>query len=152
MDVGSITLGRPWLFGLDVTIYGRSNSCTFIHKGRKIRINLLEPKSNTSVQKEDKVPEKQKSPHLVDAKTMERDVRKIYVIFALVDTDSSLDPLLDVPLEVASILQEFAQVFPEELPNKLPPMRDIQHAIDLVLGATLSNLIAIASILLNILN
>ena len=37
-------------------------------------------------------------------------------------------------------MQEFADVLPEELPGELPPMRHIQHAIDLVPGATLPNL------------
>ena len=39
------------------------------------------------------------------------------------------------------ILAEFSQVFPEELPDHLPPLLDIQHAIDLVPGATLPNLL-----------
>ena len=39
-----------------------------------------------------------------------------------------------------SVLQEFKDVFPEELLDHLPPMCDIQHAIDFVLGATLPNL------------
>ena len=43
-------------------------------------------------------------------------------------------------LEADPILAEFGDVFPEELPGELPPMRHIQHAIDLVPGASVSNL------------
>ena len=45
-----------------------------------------------------------------------------------------------IPPEVTSVIAEFADVFPEDLPDKLPPMRDIQHAIDLVPGASLPSL------------
>ena len=47
---------------------------------------------------------------------------------------------MEQPEEVKSVLKEFKDVFPEKLPNHLPPMRDIQHAIDFVPGATLPNL------------
>lgn len=33
MNVGHILLGRPWLFDLDVTIYGHSKSCSFKFQG-----------------------------------------------------------------------------------------------------------------------
>ena len=45
MEVGSIILGRPWLFDNDVTIYGRTNSCSFTHQGKKITINPSPPKA-----------------------------------------------------------------------------------------------------------
>jgi len=42
--------------------------------------------------------------------------------------------------EVALVIKEYSDVFLEDLPDKLPPMCDIQHAIDLVPGASLPNL------------
>ncbi|GKC94625.1 putative CCCH-type zinc finger family protein, partial [Tanacetum coccineum] len=42
-----------------------------------------------------------------------------------------------VPSQVISILEEFADVVPQELPYGLPPMRDIQHCIDFLPGATI---------------
>ena len=54
-----------------------------------------------------------------------------------VPSDSSS---VDVPLEVKNFLGDFVDMVPDELPSELPPLRDIQHAIDLVLGSQLPNL------------
>jgi len=48
--------------------------------------------------------------------------------------------LRDLPVEIDDLLKEFVDVVPEELPSELPPLRDIQHAIDLVPGSQLPNL------------
>jgi hypothetical protein len=40
----------------------------------------------------------------------------------------------EVPEEAKGLMGEFADVFPVELPDELPPLHDIQHQIDLVLG------------------
>lgn len=46
---------------------------------------------------------------------------------------------LEVPHEIVPILSEYKDVIPSELPAELPPMRDIQHHIDLVPGSSLPN-------------
>ena len=45
-----------------------------------------------------------------------------------------------LPSMVSELLSEFKDIIPDELPNALPPMRSIQHNIDLQLGASLPNL------------
>ena len=44
-----------------------------------------------------------------------------------------------IPPSLMSILQEFEDVFPQELPSGLPPLRGIEHRIDLIPGAPLPN-------------
>jgi hypothetical protein len=50
--------------------------------------------------------------------------------------------LIEIPLILQPRLEKFLDVIPEELPPGLPPIRDIQHHIDLVLGFALPNKVA----------
>jgi hypothetical protein len=43
------------------------------------------------------------------------------------------------PPMVANLLQEYADVFAKDLPPGLPPLRGIEHQIDLISGAQLPN-------------
>jgi hypothetical protein len=54
-------------------------------------------------------------------------------LISLHDLQQSLPPI------VANILQEYADVFPSEVPAGLPPLRGIEHQIDLIPGASLPN-------------
>ena len=54
-------------------------------------------------------------------------------LFSLEDTSISLPPA------VTNLLQEYADVFPMEVPPGLPPIRGIEHQIDLIPGASLPN-------------
>jgi hypothetical protein len=54
-------------------------------------------------------------------------------LFSLHDIASSLPPA------ITNILQEYEDIFPAEIPLGLPPMRGIEHQIDLIPGATLPN-------------
>jgi hypothetical protein len=44
-----------------------------------------------------------------------------------------------IPSMVVSLFQEFDDVFLEDIPSGLPPLRGIEHHIDLVLGASIPN-------------
>jgi hypothetical protein len=44
-----------------------------------------------------------------------------------------------IPSVAVSLLQEFEDVFPHNTPSKLPPLRGIEHQIDLVPGASIPN-------------
>ena len=54
MNVGHIILRRPWLFDLDVTIYGHTNYCSFVHNSKKVKILPNQPKPPMSEKKVDK--------------------------------------------------------------------------------------------------
>jgi len=45
---------RPWLFDLDVTIYGRTTHCSFVHNGKKVKLMPNQHKPPTSKKKVDK--------------------------------------------------------------------------------------------------
>ena len=50
-----------------------------------------------------------------------------------------LDMQHSLPPAVANILQEYFDVFPSEIPAELPPIRGIDHQINLIPGASLPN-------------
>ena len=45
MKIGSIILGRPWIYDVDLTLYGCTNQCSFLYDGRKIQLYRSPPKS-----------------------------------------------------------------------------------------------------------
>jgi hypothetical protein len=54
-------------------------------------------------------------------------------LFSIDDIASTLPPAVTV------LLQEYKDVFPDEIPPRLPPLRGIEHQIDLILRASLPN-------------
>jgi hypothetical protein len=49
------------------------------------------------------------------------------------------DTSIALPSTIAKLLQEHMDVFPSEIPPGLPPVRGIEHKIDLIRGASLPN-------------
>jgi hypothetical protein len=63
------------------------------------------------------------------------------LFIALVARPSTPAPIWhSLPTEIGALLQEFHDVMPNELPRALPPMRNIQHVIDLFPSTSLPNL------------
>ncbi|GJU23734.1 putative nucleotidyltransferase, ribonuclease H [Tanacetum coccineum] len=56
-------------------------------------------------------------------------------VFVLIGKEVAKDS--EFPEAMIPLLEEFSDVFPNELPDGLPPLRDIQHHIDLISGATI---------------
>jgi hypothetical protein len=135
MDVCDILLGRPWQFYRNVIHDGSKNTYTLEKNGRThmfmpIEENKVKEEAITSIllmsRKEilKEVKKEQEMQFFV--------VRKPRFIF----TSTSMD---DLPEEIQELLDNFANIVVDELPNSLPAIISINHHIDLIPGASLSN-------------
>ena len=92
------------------------------------RITLVPKKRQQS---ESKLEEIEELKTLLSLKEFVKEVEDGSEVFLLIGRESS--ETVEIPEEVKPVLKEIEDVFPEEL----PPLRDIQHQIDLVPGAVL---------------
>ena len=135
MSACHILLGRPWQFDRQVTHDGETNIYSVKMGNKRIKLHPLSPIPHGPKEKE----KKELVPNLfLNGKEFEKEVEDGATVFALVvkevtSTSSSMDKHL------GDLLEEFKDVFPKELPKGLPPMRGIEHAIDLIPGASLPN-------------
>jgi len=127
MDVGHIILGRSWLYDRDVTIYGRPNSCSFVHEGKKIKLAPLRPTQPIPETKQTETYSSKKTLTLISIKFIDREIAKGSTIIALIVREINDDSPEQISPTTIPLVKKFVDVFPED---SLPLMRDIQHAID----------------------
>ena len=140
MGVGSVLLGRPWLYDFDVAQYGRANHCVFYFGGNKHvwkpYIPVRPDDESSTVEYEARNPPLSLLG-LVTARQFIKGLERNTPLWAVqVRTKEAAEPTEGFP----TFLREFAPIFPAELPETLPPDRTIQHFIDFVPGASLPNL------------
>ena len=104
--------------------------CLFKHEGKKV--NLLPSQTKNNVAEKKSVVAKQIKINLISTKDINRELTKGKPIIILTAREVPEESIISIPCEVALVIDEFTDVFPKDLPDQLPPMRDIQHVIDLV--------------------
>ncbi|XP_028056995.1 uncharacterized protein LOC114260987 [Camellia sinensis] len=146
MNVTHILLGRPWLYDRDVQHSGKENTYAFSFKNKEI---VLKPMTTAEMEKfkekkpKDVTENKPKSLNILTKKCFQAESMELGVIYAVVVkevSDLAAESVSELPTEVAKLLSHFSDVAPKELPDELPPMRNVQHAIDLIPGSQLPNL------------
>ncbi|XP_018453823.1 uncharacterized protein LOC108824964 [Raphanus sativus] len=135
MDISHLLLGRPWEFDRKIIHNGADNTYQFTWNTQKI---LLLPTKEITVPKSP-APDVQSNNLMCSYSTFLSELRLEGRAFALLPSSSSPTLPSQLSPSLAALLKEFDDVFPTELPTKLPPLREIQHQIDLVPGATLPN-------------
>ncbi|XP_058191258.1 uncharacterized protein LOC131308354 [Rhododendron vialii] len=142
MNGTHILLGRPWLYDRDVQHCGKENTSAFSFKNKEI---VLKPMNTTEMEKykeknpKDVAENKPITRKCFQAETMELGV--IYAVGVKEVSESAAASASVLPSEVAELLSHFSNVAPKELPNELPPLNNVQHAIDLIPGSQLTNLL-----------
>lgn len=160
MEACSLLLGRPWQFDTNSLHHGRSNHYSLMFKGQKIIIHPMTPEqivkddlvraTKTAKQLAPSPPPSLPTEIKLNAPVLlatRADLDDIYTdhlpCYALVCTNMLVShddaPSLDIPPVVSNLLQEYTDVFPKDLPPGLPPLRGIEHQIDLIPGTQLPN-------------
>jgi len=67
--MGHVILGTPWLFDLDVILREKSNTCTFTHKGQRIKLILSQPKTGRA-EKKSAVPQGKMELNLIALRSL----------------------------------------------------------------------------------
>ncbi|XP_023765790.1 uncharacterized protein LOC111914248 [Lactuca sativa] len=128
MDACHVLLGRPWQYDRHTKHDGFKNTYSFRKDGVSITLAPLETRETGT-------------EALILTKSAFLDFNRHMTppfIYALVIAEQN-KPRATTPIVVQAHLDEFQDVFPDEIPTGLPLMREIQHYIDFIHGATIPN-------------
>jgi hypothetical protein len=130
MTVCHMLLGRPWLYNRRVLYDGYANTYSFNFQGKKFVLDPLQISEFDT--KKEVIP-------VLTMRQFSRIVQAEDMVLLVVSREEKQEDDI-IPTEFSAMLEEFQDIMPDEIPNQLPPMREVQHAIDLIQGSTLPNL------------
>jgi hypothetical protein len=127
-------LGTPWNFDKNFIHDGRKNTYTLEKNGRTHMLPLEEKKV-----KEETITciLLMSGKEILSEVKKEQEMQFVVVrkpIFFLMSNSMN-----DFPEEVQELLENFSNIVVYQLPNSFPPIRSINHHIDLIPGESLSN-------------
>jgi len=120
-----IILGKSWLEKYNPIINWCTNEVSFLAKGKPVVLNA----GSKKLRKEGRIS-------LISATQMKKVAKssELYMQFIhKIETDQQ--PAKNAKLQ--GLLKQFVDVFPKDLPAGLPPVREIDHHIDLTPGSVL---------------
>ncbi|GJZ52252.1 reverse transcriptase domain-containing protein [Tanacetum coccineum] len=132
MDAAHLLLGRPWQYDRRVIHDGYKNTYSFITNGVRVVLTPLKPKTLLPCVKE-------KDVSFISGACIEKQMFESQMGYVLVVMEESRSRIVEHNPLVRTILEDFKDVIPNEIPTGLPPMREVQHCIDLVPGSVLPN-------------
>ena len=134
MDAYHLLFGRTWLFDNHVIHDRHANTYAFKYMGHNLTLTPL-PAPKIFKYKSGKGSEKSL---FMSETRVERAISKSKPLFTLIMAESNKSEGVKPMHSLAqSLLREFVDVFPNDLPPRLPPLRRIEHQIDLLPGAPL---------------
>ncbi|PKU61488.1 RNA-directed DNA polymerase [Dendrobium catenatum] len=128
MDACHLLLGRPWQYDRKSIHDGAANTYSLWHKDEQITLvpldgGMAESRINLSLVK-----------HSLFVKEL-HEAAGGYVML-MMEANETVSELHE---DVQPLLEEFRDIITDEIPAGLPPQREVQHAIDLIPGATIPN-------------
>nr|GEU79611.1 transposon Ty3-I Gag-Pol polyprotein [Tanacetum cinerariifolium] len=127
--------GRPWQHDVNATHQGKSNMYLFKWSGKTIAmlpLGVISPKMKLENKT---LVTLVASPREFQAERKETEVSYALVMKGIKDVMESA-----IPAVVKSLLAELSKIMAGDTPDALPPLRNIQHQIDLIPKASLPNL------------
>ncbi|XP_038714994.1 uncharacterized protein LOC120008681 [Tripterygium wilfordii] len=132
MSVCQMLFGRPWLYDRKALYDGFRNSYSFIYKGRRFTLNPFRP-----------IPRPAITPtafsEVLTLSCLVEVSPNTPMMFLLLLKPAASTHTLPVA-SVIDLLSEFPDLMPDDFPDQLPPLRDVQHTIDILPSSSLPNL------------
>ena len=135
MDACHIILGRPWQYDVDAQHKSWDNIYIVFCDGWKIIFRSLKEDSVVAPTRAKKQP-----ILLTKATDFLEEVKDARGILAFIPGEIRSPTNQAIPEPMCLMLEEFRDITLEEMLALLPPIRDIQHCIDLIPRASLPNL------------